>query len=67
VFEHLMTEKEEAGRAHMFSEGVGDDVMGTLVLRYYLVVFVGPTNMVVLKVDMAGFRRYEWCLCQFYG
>ena len=39
----------------MFGEGVGDDVMGALVLWLDLVSFMGPADVVVLEVDVTRF------------
>ena len=52
---HLLTEEQEAGWSNVFGEGIGDDVMGALVLRLDLIGFVGPADMVVFEVDMPRF------------
>ena len=50
----------------MFGEGIGDDVMGTLMLGLDLVGFVSPANVMVFEVDVARFRGYKGGFGQFY-
>lgn len=41
----------------MFSEGVGDYIVGSLVLRKDLFGLVCPSDMMMFEVDVAGFGR----------
>ena len=43
----------------MFGEGVGDFVMSAPMLWENLVRFMGPANMMVIKIDVTKFRWDE--------
>ena len=44
----------------MFGEGIGDYIVGTLVLREYLFGLVCPSDVVVFEVNVARFGGDDW-------
>ena len=50
---------KETGGSNVFSEGIGYNIIGTLMARLNLFGFIEPANVMVLEVDVTRFGWYE--------
>ena len=55
----MVSKVEETRRPYVFGKGIGDYIVGALVLGEDLFGLVCPSNVVVFEVDVTGFGRYD--------